>query len=91
VVQRRHLLTTFQGTNHPKGKGVFGVAVSVLDGEAVRAELKNLGVSQAQLSRFIRMPKSDLTRALNGHRMAPESTYRIALGLDQLRRGHRAE
>ena len=65
------------------------MAVAVLDGERVRRELDGLGISQSDLAKFVRIQKADITRALGGRPLAPETVYRICLGIDQLKRGQR--
>jgi hypothetical protein len=65
------------------------MAVAVLDGNRVRAELDGLGVTQTTLAKFVRIPKADVSRALSGHPLAPETVYRICLGIDQMKRGLR--
>jgi plasmid maintenance system antidote protein VapI len=62
------------------------MAVSVLDGEAVRAELAPLGMTDSDLARFVHVTKADLSRALQGRPLSPETLYRIALGIDILKR-----
>ena len=69
----------------------MAVAVSVLDGKVVLAQLERQRVSQQAFARFIRCSPAELSRVLHGDSVGPELVYRICLGLDQIRRGHRAE
>jgi plasmid maintenance system antidote protein VapI len=62
------------------------MAIAVLDGDRVRAELAALDVTQSDLAKFVHVPKSDISRALSGHPLAPETLYRIALGIDIMKK-----
>ena len=65
------------------------MAIDLLDPKKLRSELHELGLTQRDLARFVRLPDEDVSRAVTGKPLTPEIVYRIALGVQQLKRGQR--
>jgi hypothetical protein len=62
------------------------MAIAMVDGPAVLAQLEGLGISITDFAAYCRMQRSDVSRALHGHPQEPGTLFRLAQGLDELRR-----
>lgn len=62
------------------------MAITMIDGPAVRVQLEGLRMSITDFARFVRMDRADVSRALNGHPQEPATLFRIAQALDELQR-----
>jgi len=59
---------------------------NVVNGTHLRAQLRALGISEREFSKFIHFDRVDLRRTLGGNPASAEAVYRVLLGLELLQR-----
>jgi transcriptional regulator with XRE-family HTH domain len=62
-------------------------AVAIIDPAKLRAEIAALGMTQAAFARYARIEISELSKALRGDPLAPETHYRLVRGFADARLG----
>lgn len=63
------------------------MGIAVLDGNKIREELRRLRKTQRDLARFGHLQDEEVSRAVTGKPVSPETVYRVALTLQHLERG----